>query len=213
MTWDGETPYLTRHMTFDETILGTLVMYIWEKEICERELAEAGRAPLQSRSLTRQFILSSLVYNSGILFSESRMRQIERFDTADYLFSVSEKNAESRWRLPVVPPGRGLNLLVDHGDYWRQPTSWSTVSNVLQRYGGWAGMMNLTDVFDSSGTLRAAEDWPPQPAPQAASPPDAVPSSPPDPPAPGCRQTPTTAGWWLAISGICAVLFRRMSIS
>ena len=68
-------------MTFTESILGTAVMYLYEKEIAEDKLKAEGRASLKGRSLDEQFIAASLVYNSGILFVEERFAMIENFSS------------------------------------------------------------------------------------------------------------------------------------
>jgi hypothetical protein len=57
-------------MTFEESVLGTALMYLWEKTIAETKRRAEGRAPLSTLSLDEQYVHASLVYNSGILFAE-----------------------------------------------------------------------------------------------------------------------------------------------
>ena len=47
-------------------------------------------------------IVTSLVYNSGILFSKERVEMIRTFSTARYLYRVSEANAKRSYH----PGGR-----------------------------------------------------------------------------------------------------------
>ena len=67
-------------------------------------VAALGEKPLHERPLEEQFIIASLVYNSGILHTPGRWRMVRRFATGAWVFATSERNAERRWRLPVAPP-------------------------------------------------------------------------------------------------------------
>lgn len=146
-------PVLTRFMTLEESVLGTVLMYVYEKRLCERKLRNAGRRSLSARPLDEQFVLASLVYNSGLLFSEVRVRMILRFGTGAYLDEVSKKNAKTRWPLPVRAPKAALRAFVDER-YPHQPTSWAAVYHILQRYGGWVGLYRFSDAFTPEGRLR-----------------------------------------------------------
>ena len=154
VVWRGGKPYLARPFRFDEALLGTTVMWIYEKKRTERMLHATKRKGLETRSLRDQFILAALVYNSGRLFSDERIRQIRTFSTGRYLFAVSQHDAASRGVLPVLPPRRALAALLGSGAYPVQPTSWSTVYHVLQRFGAYEAMFRFTRVFDAHGMFR-----------------------------------------------------------
>ncbi len=141
-------PQFLRHMSFEEAILGTAVMWVYEKELCAAKLLAEGRTPLQVRSLDEQFILGSLVYNSGLVFSEERLGMIRTFRTGDYLAQVSQASAKKRWALPVAGVQASRTLLSGGDAYPDQPTSWSAVYHVLQRYGGYVALKRFTDAFD-----------------------------------------------------------------
>ncbi|MCB9797249.1 MAG: hypothetical protein H6741_31560 [Alphaproteobacteria bacterium] len=195
---DGEA-YLRRNMSFQEAVLGTALMWVWEKQICARKLAEAGRAPLEGRPLDQQFILGSLVYNSGILFSDGRMAQIRDFRTGEYLQDVSVKNEKKRWLLDLLDPA-GLSAEIVSGvGYREQPTAWNAVYHVLQRWGGYAALDAYTSVWGEDGMIVAL---PPEPPPPAPAPPDVAPPEP-APPAPvepsgGCASVDGGA-WFLGL--------------
>ncbi len=86
---DGK-PYLSRNFRFEEAIAGSAAMWVWEKQIAERKLLAAGRVSLGKRALDEQFVIASLVYNSGILFEESTLTKVRTFDSGAYLFDLSE---------------------------------------------------------------------------------------------------------------------------
>ncbi len=151
--WNGNTPYLSRHFGFEEAIAGTAAMWVWEKQIAERKLLASGRTSLSKRPLDEQFVIASLVYNSGILFDESTITKIKKLDAGDYVFELSEKTKAKRWPLPVRPAVASLKLLLSGGAYPEQPTSWSAVYHVLQRYGGYVGLSRFTSAFDAKGDL------------------------------------------------------------
>lgn len=146
--------FLQRNFKFEEAVAGTAVMWVWEKQIAERKLKNAGRAPLAGRSLDEQFVIGSLVYNSGILFEESTVTKLRDFDTGDYLFELSEKTKAKRWPLPVVTAKRALELILRGGDFPEQGTHWSAVLHVLQRYGAYAALSRYSDFFDAKGALK-----------------------------------------------------------
>src|SRR6185436_18905288 len=113
--------------------LGTAVMWIYEKELAARKLRARSKQELASRSITDQFIIGSLVYNSGILFPEERLEMIERFASGAYLARLSKENEKKRWPLPLFEPVDARRRLLAEG-YPEQATSWSAVYHVLQRY-------------------------------------------------------------------------------
>ncbi len=141
-------PQFLRHMSFEEAILGTAVMWVYEKDLCAAKLLGEGRTPLQDRPLDEQFILGSLVYNSGLVFSEERLEMIRTFRTGDYLAQVSQASAKKRWPLPVSGVQASRKLLSGGDAYPDQPTSWSAVFHVLQRYGGYVALKRFTQAFD-----------------------------------------------------------------
>lgn len=141
-------------MTFEETVLGTAVMYLWEKVICEDKRRADSRPSLATLSLDEQFVQASLVYNSGILFADERAKQIMAFDTAAYLADVSEKSAPKRTKLPVLTPEQA-DALLERGDPLpRQPTSWNAVYHILQRYGAWVALTKYANIFTPDGSIR-----------------------------------------------------------
>jgi hypothetical protein len=143
------------HMNFTESVLGTAVMYFYEKDLAQQKLAEKGRPGLETRALDEQFIVASLVYNSGILFDEERFSMIKTFATADYLFDVSEKTAarlvDRRPRLPVMNAALNDALLQSGKPLPKQFTHWSAVFHILQRYGAWVALTRFSDHFDGQG--------------------------------------------------------------
>ncbi len=151
---EGQWAWLARNATFREGIVGTALMWIWEKEIAQRKLAAEERTPLHQRGLDEQFIIGSLVYNSGILHSERTARTIARFQTGQRVYDDSERNAHRRPRLNLLPPAGLLGELIGDGGIRRQPTSWLAAYHVLQRYGAWEGLRRFSDVFDEQGAYR-----------------------------------------------------------
>lgn len=140
-------------MTFDESVLATAIMYLWEKVITEQKRRAAGGTPLNTLSLDEQFVVTSLVYNSGILFSDERVRQIMAFDTAEYLAETSEKNAATRQKLPVMQPNAADALLERDEPLPVQPTSWNAVYHILQRYGAWVALTKFASFFSPDGEI------------------------------------------------------------
>ncbi|MCB9758325.1 MAG: hypothetical protein H6739_00655 [Alphaproteobacteria bacterium] len=198
VTWvDGE-PYLSRHMTFEEAVLGTALMWVWEKEICAKKLAKEGRPPLEGRPPEDQFILGSLVYNSGILFSEGRLGMIRDFRTGGYLDEASRANVKRRTALNLLAPDGALQELAMGLGYRDQLTSWNAVYHIMQRWGGYAGIMAFTDVFTPDGALR---EVPPEPPPPQVVHPEPTPVAPAaEPPAPtGCATTRPPGLWLLGL--------------
>ena len=171
ITWRDGLPYLNRYFRFREAIAATALMYVYEKEIAAAKLGKEGRPALSELNLRDQFIIGSLVYNSGNPHSSERLPMIASFTAADYLSQVSEKNKERRELLNVLPAKLSIPELLRLGDYPQQPTSWNAVYHILQRYGGYTALKRFTDVFDdkdmfvgaASGPLPAAEKLPPQP--------------------------------------------------
>ena len=156
---DGEQAVLQRHMTFEESIAGTALMWVWEKRIAQRKLEKAGRPLLHERPLDEQFILGSLVYNSGLIHDAGRELEIRDFRTGDRIVATSDRNAHRRDELNLVPPAEALAELLTGADYRDQQTSWLAVYHVLQRYGGWLALRRFTDTFDESGSYRMGA-WP-----------------------------------------------------
>lgn len=154
---DGKGEYaggttLTRNFTFDEAVLGTLAMWVFEKEIAERKMRDTEKVELSSLPLDEQFVAGSLVYNSGLLFAKDRREWIRDLSTGAYLDGVS-KNAKNRPALPVADPAGSLAQLVSTG-YPDQPTSWSAVYHVLQRYGAYVGLLRFSGAFTKEGEWR-----------------------------------------------------------
>lgn len=151
----GPFPYLTRLMRFEEAVEGTALMYLWEKEIAAEKIKREGWAPMMSHPLDEQFIIGSLVYNSGLVFGPERWAQIRDFSTGDYLWERSEANARSRDRLNLLKPGALLQEILPLGEYREQPTSWNAVYHVMQRYGAFVALTRFGELFDPEGRLRA----------------------------------------------------------
>ncbi len=146
--------WFTREMTFKEGIVATAFMWLWEKEIAQRKLIAAGSPPLHTRDVTDQFIIGSLVYNSGIVHSASTHRAIRSFTTGAYLYKRSEANAHRRQRLNVPPPDDLQAEIAGTFAYREQYTSWVAVYHIMQRYGGWKALHLYTDVFADDGSFR-----------------------------------------------------------
>ncbi len=149
----GEHAWLMRNASFEEGVVGTALMWIWEKDIAARKLAEAGRAPLHERPLDEQFVVGSLVYNSGILHAEGTHRGILRYETGQRLWDDSERNAHRRPRLNLLPPAGQLLAWLGGRGFPEQPTSWLASYHILQRYGAWEGLRRFSDVFDPRGMI------------------------------------------------------------
>lgn len=145
--------YLSRLFGFEEALAGTAAMWVWEKQIAERKLLARGRPGLGKRPLDEQFVIASLVYNSGILFEEKTISRIRALDTGGYVYELSEASKAKRWALPVLPPQRGLKLILGGGAYPEQLTSWSAAYHVLQRHGAYVGLSRFTEAFDARGML------------------------------------------------------------
>jgi hypothetical protein len=142
-------------MTFEEAVLGTAVMYLWEKVIAEEKRRADGRPSLSTLSLDEQFVQASLVYNSGILFADERAKQIMAFDTAVYLVETSEKLTGKRPKLPVMRPEAADALLARGEALPPQPTSWNAVYHILQRYGAWVGLTRFDNIFTPDGGIKS----------------------------------------------------------
>jgi hypothetical protein len=147
------------HMNFTESVLGTAVMYFYEKDLAEKKLTDKGLSGLETRPLDEQFVIASLVYNSGILFDPDRIDMILKFQTADYLFDVSEKTASRatnpRPRLPVLNAAANDALLQTGQSLPQQLTSWSAVYHILQRYGAWVALSKFSSYFDAEGNVKS----------------------------------------------------------
>ncbi len=148
----GRTRVLRRPMTFREAILGTAILFLDEKmQTAELLRRRDGVERLAALPPERQFVMTSLVYNSGVLLSEERIDQILTFSTADYLERVNEENRNRRPSLPLYGAAEATRRLVDGEPIPRQLTSWSAVYHVLQRYGAWTALRRFSDIFDNQG--------------------------------------------------------------
>jgi hypothetical protein len=157
---EGRWAWLVRDASFREGIVGTALMWIWEKEIAARKLEADGRDPMHTRPPDQQFVIGSLVYNSGLVHAESTARSILRFETGERLYGDSERNAHRRPRLNLLPPAGLLAEILEQGAYRSQPTSWLAAYHVLQRYGAWEGLRRFSDTFDEAGMYRAEAEEP-----------------------------------------------------
>ena len=144
-------------LTFEESILGTAVMYFYEKDLAEQKLRAEKRPSLSTLPLDEQFVAASLVYNSGLLFSDERIKQILGFATGAYLADISERSAPKRPRLPVMTPEAADAFLAEGKSLPEQPTSWNAVYHVLQRYGAWVALTRFADMFDADGSVRGLQ--------------------------------------------------------
>lgn len=142
-------------MTFVETVLGTAVMYLYEKDLAEQKLRAESRPSLAGLPLDEQFVVASLVYNSGILFSDERVKQILAFRTGDYLADISLRSALKRPALPVVTPEAADAWLAEGKSLPEQNTSWNAVYHVLQRYGAWVALTRFSTLFAADGAAKA----------------------------------------------------------
>jgi hypothetical protein len=154
-SYDGRYARLSRYMTYEESIVGTALMWVFEKRITQRKLLRDGRPPLQDRPIDEQFVLGSLVYNSGLVHDAGRELSILAFEGAERLTGISDSNAHRRPRLPLATSDAALAALLGGAAYPDQRTSWLAVYHVLQRYGGYAALRRFTDVFDEQGAFRA----------------------------------------------------------
>ena len=145
---------LGRHMDLQEAILGTLVMWVYEKELAAKKLFAKERVHLDKLPVREQFVFASLVYNSGLIFSSERMQMIRELSTGAYMDRLSRRNAKRRWPLPVRAPRSAKQLLLKEGSYPIQPTSWSAVYHILQRYGAYEALRRFGEVFDEAGAYR-----------------------------------------------------------
>jgi hypothetical protein len=142
---------LIRPMTFREAILTTALMYFYEKELLDEQLLKGGRVGLMLRPLEDQFIATSLMHNSGIVFSEERIAAIKSFRTGSYLAGVSEQSTPRYPRLPVESRRLATRRLRRGVELPKQRTGWSAVLHVLQRYGAWVAVERYSEIFDRSG--------------------------------------------------------------
>jgi hypothetical protein len=149
----GNVRWLLRPMTFREAILGTAVMYLWEKDLCARLCEKEGRT-LMKLALDEQFVTTSLLYNCGQLFSAERVAQIVTFSTGEYLAQLNVTTAATRPRLPLYAPAEARQRLIQGEGLPVQLTSWSAVVHVLQRYGAWAALDRQGRVFDDKGRFQ-----------------------------------------------------------
>lgn len=142
-------------MTFAESVLGTGVMWLYEKDLAEQKLIAEGRPSLAGLAPDQQFVTASLVYNSGLLFSAERVAQIVDFATGAYLADISERSAPKRPRLPVMTPQDADAWLAEGKATPDQPTSWNAVYHVSQRYGAWVAIARFSSAFTDQGEARS----------------------------------------------------------
>lgn len=164
---------IVRGVDFMTSISAAAVMYLYEKEIAARKLAGAGadgeggwpHADLMAFPLDEQFVITSLVFNTGILFQYQTVRRIRDFETLEYLHQVSaraaaEVGSKARPALPVpVSRDEAFRRLASEG-YPHQPTSWQGAYHILQRYGAYVALRRFTTVFDDAGSRVPAASMP-----------------------------------------------------
>lgn len=143
-------------MTFEESVLGTSIMYLWEKAIAEQLRRKEGSASLTTLSLDEQFVHASLVYNSGILFADERVKVIKAFETAAYLVEANNNATGKRKKLAIMSIEEA-DALLERGDPLPdQPTRWSAIFHILQRYGAWVALARYSNVFTAEGMIAPA---------------------------------------------------------
>ena len=161
-----------RRISFRESIPAVALMYLYEKELAAGKLANKRKArggeadgepwptyDLAALTLDEQFVLASLVFNTGMLFSPAWSRAIQGFGTVQRLHALSRENASKKgndWRPPLpIPasPGEAFRELAARG-YPRQPTAWQGAYHVLQRYGAFTALRDFTDLFDGRGAWK-----------------------------------------------------------
>ncbi|MFH1463972.1 MAG: hypothetical protein ABIO70_06285 [Pseudomonadota bacterium] len=158
---DGRWAWLARPLTFEEGVVGTALMWRWEKARAAADLIAGGRAPLHTRSPAAQLVVGSLVYNSGLVHDETTIEALLAGEAGSLLWERSDANAHRRPRLPLLPPRAQLSQVLRTAEVREQPTSWLAAYHVAQRCGAWEALMELTDTFDANGDLRAAPEEPP----------------------------------------------------
>ena len=82
------------------------------------------------------------------------IREVRDFDAIEHLHQVSEKNRATRERLPVDRTREEAFARIEAKGYRKQPTSWQGAYHVLQRYGAFLALREMTDRFDEAGMLR-----------------------------------------------------------
>lgn len=204
-TRPGERPYLVRYMTFPEAVAGTTMMWVWEKRIAQRKLLNQGLPGMPSRTPEDQYIIGSLVYNSGLLHGPDRWEMIHGFSAGAWLKASSDQNRHRRPELPVLLPQDGLALLTSGGTYPDQGTSWLATYHILQRWGGYAALSRFTDHFTPEGALTA--DPPLVLPPPATTAPEATPQGT-GPLSPGCASAAGGSAWAGALGAALGVLGR-----
>ncbi len=76
-------------------------MYVYEKELAARKLKQTEGKTLAELPLDEQFVVGSLVYNSGLIFSPNSRESIKAFTAGAELQRVSIRNAKTRGLLPL----------------------------------------------------------------------------------------------------------------
>lgn len=152
----GPFPYLIRNMTLEEALAGSAMMWVWEKRIAARKLASGGHEPFGTETAgsppgARDFVIGSLVYNSGLLHKPATWTAITGFSHVGPLAATAAKHNATHVELPVVSSKEALARFDAGLGYPDQPTSWIGAYHVLQRYGAWKGVMRFSDAFDDKG--------------------------------------------------------------
>ncbi len=150
----GHWAWLRRELRFEEGVIGTALMWRWEKERAAAILEDEGRTPLYERSVAEQFVVGSLVYNAGLAHDEDTIARLLAGEAGPLLWERSEANAHRRAQLPVLPPEQQLHQLLRTASYREQPTSWLAAYHIAQRHGAWEALMELTDRFDDEGMVQ-----------------------------------------------------------
>jgi hypothetical protein len=79
VSWDADgRAALKRNMRFKEAIIGTALMCLYEKELAAQKLQQIDGTQLEQLSLDEQFVVASLVYNSGLIFRARVSRRGQR---------------------------------------------------------------------------------------------------------------------------------------
>ena len=78
------------------------------------------------------------------------------FETAAYLVEASNNATGKRKKLAVMSI-EDADALLERGDPLPdQPTRWSAVFHILQRYGAWVALARYSNVFTADGFIASA---------------------------------------------------------
>jgi len=120
-------------------------MYLYEKEITAHLMHSKWGVNLMSLPVPEQFVATSLVYNSGVLFVPERIKQILNLSTGAYLATVNDMS--KRPKLSIFSPTEALDRLCQGFPIPAQMTSWNAVYHILQRYGAWVAVEKFSNAF------------------------------------------------------------------